>query len=102
MVDDVAACVVDDIVGLPVVCTVDIQIVTKKIVQQLLCGTKLTNGKDIGLHIVQEGADTFVFPLGVVVGLVTIGEAALVVAVLQQVILHYGKHVLCVDGHETQ
>ena len=83
MVDDVATCVVDDIVGLPVVYAVEIQIVTEKIVQQLLRGTKLAYREDVGLHIVQEGADAFVFPLGVVVGLVAIGKAAIVVTIIQ-------------------
>ena len=38
--------------------------------------------------------NAFILALGVVIGLVAIGEPALVVAVFQQVILHYSERVL--------
>lgn len=98
MVDDAAIGVVDDVVCPPVIHAIDIQVVSQEIVLQLLCLAKLANGEDVGLHIVHQGADTFVFALRVVVRLVTVGVTATVVAVLQQVILHHGEGVLCLDA----
>ena len=52
------------------------------------------DGQDVGMHMAQNGADAFVLVLRVVVGLEAFGETALVVAVIQQVVLHHRKGVL--------
>ena len=48
MVDDAATGIVDDVVCLPVIHAIDIQVVSQEIVLKLLCFTKLANGD--GLH----------------------------------------------------
>lgn len=94
MVDNAATGVVDDVVCLPVIHAIDIQVVSQEIVLKLLCFTKLANGEDVGLHIVHQGADAFVLALRVVVGLKAVGKTALVVAIIQEVVLHHGESVL--------
>ena len=59
-------------------------------------GAKLADGEDVGLHIIDKSTDALVLALCVVVGFVAVGKAALVVAIIQQVVLHHGEGVL---GH---
>jgi hypothetical protein len=59
-----------------------------------LRGTKLADGEDVGLHIVDDGANAFVFALRVVVGLEAISISTIIVAVIQQIVLHHRERVL--------
>ena len=90
MVDDVAVSIVQDIIRFPVVYTIDVEIMPQKIVMELLGGAKLANGKDIRLHEIQNGSDALILTLGVVGGLLTTA-IALVIAILQQIVLHHGN-----------
>jgi hypothetical protein len=83
MIDNVAACVIDDVVRLPIAGPVDVEVVTQEIVLLLLCSAKLADGEDVGLHIVDEGTNTFVLALRVVVGLIAVGITAVVIAIIQ-------------------
>ena len=94
MVDDIAARVVDDVVGLPIIGPVDVEVVPQKVVLQRSSGAKLADGEDIRFHIADDGANAFVLALCVVVGLEAVGETTVVVAVIQQVVLHHGEGVL--------
>ena len=67
VVDDVAARIVDDVVRLPVVDIADVEVVAQEIIMQGGGGAKLTDGEDVGFHIIQDGADVLVLLLGVVV-----------------------------------
>ena len=104
VVDDVAARIVDDVVRLPVVDIADVEVVAQEIIMQGGGGAKLTDGEDVGFHIIQDGADVLVLLLGVVVGLVAVGIAALIVAVIQKVVLHHREGVLGFQkaGHHKQ
>lgn len=94
MIDDIAACIIDDIVRLPIACTIDIQVVLQEAREQGLCGAKLAYRNDVGLHIVLQQANALILALRVVVSLVTIGKSAVIVAIFQQIILHYSDGVL--------
>ena len=83
MVDDIAARIVDDVVRLPIVGNVDIEIVSEEVVLQGGRGPKFADGENVRLHIIHDGADAFVLVLGIVIGLVAVGETTLVVAIIQ-------------------
>ena len=94
MVDDVAVCIIDNVVRLPIIGPVDIEVMAQKISLKGLCGTKLTNGEDVGFHIIHDSADAFVLALRVVVGFKAVGKTTLMVAIIQEVVLHHGECVL--------
>ena len=94
MVDDVLSSVVDDVVRLPIVGSVDVEVVSEEVVLQGGRGAKFTDGEDVGFHVIHDGAYAFVLALGVVVGLIAVGKAAVVVAIIQQIVLHHSKGVL--------
>ena len=82
MVDDALSGVVDDVVGFPIVGTIDVEVVPEEVVLQGCRGTKLADGEDVGLHVIQDGTDALILVLRVVVGFVAVGEAAVVVVLM--------------------
>ena len=95
MVDDVAVGVVEAVVRLPPVHTVDVQVVAQEVVLQGVSGAKFVDGQNVRLYIIQYSADAFVLELCVVVGLEARGETAVVIAVFEEVVLHHREDVLC-------
>lgn len=83
VIDDIAVRIVEDVVCLPIVGAADVEVVAQEIIVQGGGGAKLTDGEDVGLHIVDEGADAFVLALRVVVGLIAVGITAVVIAIIQ-------------------
>ena len=83
VVDDISTRLVDDVVGLPIISSIDVEIMPQKVVLQCSSGTKLADGENIGFHMVHNSADAFVFSLGVVVGFEALCVTAIVVAIIQ-------------------